>query len=492
MRQSGILLHISSLPGPYGIGSLGKEAFAFVDFLKESGQSIWQILPLGPTSFGDSPYQSLSSFAGNPYFIDIDQLLEKGLLTPSECEQAQMAGDFVRYGLLFDTRFALLHKAFLRALPTMENDRAFALFCQENAWWLDDWALYMAIKQHRQMAPWYLWERPLRKREAQALQQAGQEYEQDVLFHRFLQFLFYEQWDALKAYANQNGVQILGDVPIYVAHDSCDVWANSEIFELDEELMPKRVAGVPPDYFSQTGQLWGNPLYRWDVLKGQGYRYWVRRMRHAFGLYDWVRIDHFRGFAAYWAVPYGEETAQNGCWEKGPGEEFFAFLRRVFPKLPIIAEDLGILTQEVYDLLAKTGFAGMKVLQFAFDSDANNAYLPHNFASPHCVLYTGTHDNDTLQGFLDSAGEEKLRYIDAYCGISHSSLRTWGLLATGMRSTAQIFMAQMQDYLSLGSQYRMNIPSSMGDNWCFRLQKGQLTEGLAKRIAHMTQLFGRA
>lgn len=492
MRASAILLHITSLPGPHGVGTLGKEAYEFVDFLKKAGQKYWQILPLGPTGYGDSPYQTDSAFAGNPYFIDLDALAADGLLTREEIEGTFWGEnpEYTDYGALYMGRFPLLEKACARG---WERDKeAVAAFLEKNDW-LPDYALFMALKRHFGMKPWHQWEdEDVRlRRSEEILEHYRQMLQGDIRFFTYTQYLFFRQWDALRDYARQQGIGIIGDVPIYVPMDSADVWAGSESFQLDEQRRPRWVAGVPPDYFTADGQLWGNPLYDWDKMKDDGFRWWIRRMGAAARLYDIVRIDHFRGLESYWAVPPEESTARNGHWVKGPGEDFIHALRENFPNVTIIAEDLGFLTQEVIDLVKFSGYPGMKVLQFAFDSREPSNYLPHCYDS-NCVCYTGTHDNATLRQWLDDAAPEDVAFAREYFSIRPEEDFNRAVIRGGMRSVAELFVAQMQDWLNLGAEARMNQPGRLGGgNWCWRMKPGLLTDELADQIARMTYIYGR-
>lgn len=491
MRASGILLHITSLPSPHGVGTLGKEAYAFVDFLKKARQKYWQILPLGPTGYGDSPYQTDSAFAGNPYLIDLDALVEDGLLTEEEVNAPFWGADpsCTDYGALYVGRAPLLKTACTRG---WERDaEAVANFRRENPW-LEDYALFKALKSHFGMKPWSEWEdEEIRLRRSEAvLAHYREELAGDIRVNIYTQFLFFRQWDALRAYAREQGVGIIGDVPIYVPMDSADVWAESEYFQLDEERRPKAVAGVPPDYFSADGQLWGNPLYDWEKMQADGYRWWLRRMRAASRLYDVVRIDHFRGLESYWAVPYGETTARNGRWRKGPGESFITALRENLPQMDIIAEDLGFLTPEVIELRTFSGYPGMKILEFAFDSREPSSYLPHCYEE-NCICYTGTHDNATLRQWLDDAAPEDAAFAREYFSLGEDDNFNFGVIRGGMRSVAKLFVAPMQDWLELGGEARMNTPGLPEGNWCWRMSGEALRDELAWKIARMTCLYGR-
>ena len=489
MRASGILLPIFSLPSPHGIGTFGDAAYRFVDFLKRAGQRYWQVLPLGPTGYGDSPYQSFSSFAGNPYFVDLDRLVQKGLLTADEVAAADFGNDasVVDYEKLYQHRFPLLRKAFDRFVPNAK----YRSFCEQNAWWLDDYALFMALKTAANGAEWTLWKKELCHREPTALETAFDEHRETVEFYRFLQYEFAVQWTALKAYANAADIEIIGDIPIYVAYDSADVWADPSQFQLDKHLRPSAVAGVPPDAFCEDGQLWGNPLYRWSAMKKDGFAWWKRRLRYALSLYDIVRIDHFRGFESYFAVPYGEETAKNGKWIKGPGMALFRELSAAFGgKLPIIAEDLGFLTPAVRRLLSDVGYPGMKVLQFAFDSREESDYLPHRYGT-HCVVYTGTHDNDTVLGWTNTADSKDVAYARRYLRVDDAEGFNWAMMRAALASVADTAILMMQDIIGLGSEGRINTPSTLGGNWQWRIREGCINDWLAGIVRENTALYGR-
>ncbi|MBQ6840139.1 MAG: 4-alpha-glucanotransferase [Oscillospiraceae bacterium] len=489
MRKSGILMHITSLPSAYGIGTFGKEAYKFIDFLKEAGQSLWQILPVTPTGYGDSPYQSCSTYAGNHYLIDLDMLVEEGLLEKEDLENIQwgVREDRVDFGLIYNSRLRVLRKAYTR----FEGGEEFDKFCRDNGSWLSDFALFMALKDEKGGKPWYQWEEQLKRREPDAIWQARQELKEQMRFYRFIQFLFHKQWTALRTYAHKAGVRIIGDVPIYVPYDSADVWSNPELFLLDEKLDPVAVAGCPPDCFNEDGQLWGNPLYRWDVHAKDGYAWWVRRMAAAGQRYDMVRIDHFRGLESYWAVPYGDPTARGGKWLPGPGMDFVKALREKLPQVEMIAEDLGFLTQEVLDLRDASGYPGMKVLGFAFDSREPSDYLPYTYTS-NTVCYTGTHDNMTTRQWFETASEDAVAYAKEYMSLSEEEGLVWGVIRTAMASVSDVCVVPMQDYLDLGAEGRMNFPGTRtSDNWTWRAKSGYLTDALAQRIFKMTKLYGR-
>ncbi len=489
MRESGVLMHITSLPGKYGIGTMGKAAYEFVDFLKMAGQSSWQILPLTPTGYGDSPYQSCSTFAGNHYLIDLTMLVEQGLLLSEEIENISWCDsqEKVRFDLLYENRLKVLKIAYSR----FTEDDAFTRFCWENSNWLSDFSLYMALKEHTGGKSWYQWEDGLKHRDPDAMWTARQQLREQIRFYCFVQYLFACQWKALRAYAHENNIAIIGDVPIYVPLDSADVWSNPELFQLDEQLNPIAVAGCPPDGFTEDGQLWGNPLYRWDIMKRDGYNWWMNRLRAAGQLYDTIRLDHFRGFESYWAVPYGDTTARNGHWVKGPGADFIETLKRQLPQLQIIAEDLGFLTQAVLDLRDDSGFPGMKVLGFAFDSRKPSDYLPHTYV-PNTVCYTGTHDNMTTRQWFDTADSDAVEYAKEYMSLTDSEGLVWGVIRTAMSSVSRQCIIPMQDYLNLGGEARMNFPGTMADsNWTWRAKDGIMTGRLAARIRKLTQLYGR-
>ena len=489
MRSSGILMHISSLPSPWGIGTLGQEARDFVEFLARAGQRYWQVLPVGPTSYGDSPYQSFSTFAGNPYFIDLDDLAREGLL-----EREEYAGlDWgepgkADYGLLYQNRYPVLRRAVKRLLAAHNGE--YAAFCRRSALWLEDYALFMALKSAHHGAAWQDWEGPLRDREPAGMARAHRTLAGEVEFWKGVQYLFYRQWESLRALAHEKGVAILGDVPIYVAYDSADVWANPEQFQLDEEGKPVEVAGCPPDGFTADGQLWGNPLFDWDHMRKEGYRWWRDRVRHQFTRFDTLRIDHFRGFDAYYAIPYGDPNARRGQWRPGPGMELFRAIERDMGRKSIVAEDLGFLTDSVRQLLHDSGYPGMKVLQFAFDSREDSDYLPHNYPR-HCVVYTGTHDNDTILGWMESAPASSADNAREYLRLTAEEGWNWGMMRSAWASVGELTVVTMQDLLGLGSAARMNTPSTSEGNWQWRALPGAYTDALADRVRHEMEVYRR-
>ncbi len=490
MRAAGVLMHLTSLPSPYGIGTMGAAARDFVEFLAAAGQRYWQILPVCPTSYGDSPYQSFSTFAGNPYLIDLDLLAADGLLEPAEYRTIdwESAPDRVNYGALYQKRWAVLRKACARLLAA--PPAAYGDFCRENAFWLPDYALFMALKDAHGGRPWTDWEPPLRRRDPDALAQARQTYAADLDFWQAVQYLFFAQWHALKAYANDRGIRIIGDLPIYVAADSVDVWSTPEAFQLDENLCPTEVAGCPPDGFSATGQLWGNPLYDWDAMARQEYAWWVRRIRVLCNTYDVLRIDHFRGFAGYYAIPYGSSDACGGRWRPGPGIALFRAVEKALGRPSILAEDLGFLTDDVRTLLRESGFPGMKVLEFGFDSRDGGDYLPHTYPR-HCVVYTGTHDNEPVNGWFDTAPAADTARAVEYLRLTREEGYHWGMMRSAWGSVADLAIVQAQDLLGLGHEARMNTPSTLGGNWSWRALPGAFSPDLAAKIRHDMELYGR-
>ncbi len=497
MRSAGILLSVSSLPSPYGIGSFSNSARRFVDLLAQAGQSFWQILPLGPTGYGDSPYQAFSAFAGNPYFIDLDTLVKEGLLEKSEIDAADFGQDNpkkVDYEKLYIGRYPLLRKACERS--DFEQEEAYRAFEKENAAWLEDYALFMGIKNLLGGRSWMEWPDEIRMRDPRALEEMREKTAQEVRLFKFLQYKFMQQWMALKEYAHTKGVKIVGDIPIYVSADSSDAWADFELFQFDEAHRPSSVAGCPPDAFSADGQMWGNPLYDWDYHEETGYAWWKRRIAHCLKLYDVVRVDHFRGFDEYYAIPAGDKTAARGHWEKGPGMKLFHALSDV-PGMrsdAIIAEDLGFLTDSVIQLVKDSGFPGMKVLEFAFDSrDTGSGYMPHLY-TPNCVVYTGTHDNQTLRAWYGELLPGDRARADVYMGFTEETTpeeRNWTMIRTAFQSVADKCIIPMQDYLCLGEEARMNQPSTLGANWTWRMTEEQLDEALLSKIRALTEITDR-
>ena len=489
MRKSGILMHITSLPGPYGIGTMGKCAYDFVDFLHSAGQSYWQILPLSPTGYGDSPYQAFSAFAGNHYLIDLDMLQEQGLLTQEEIDGVQWSSsqERVDFGQMYACRSPLLRKAFRR----FEDRSTLNSFVAENAQWLEDYALFMALKEAFHGRDWQNWSLSLLMRMPAVLESYRRELKEEIQFHYFLQYMFFRQWDALRQYAGSKGIRIIGDVPIYVPLDSADVWANPEIFLLDAARRPQRVAGCPPDSFSQEGQRWGNPLYNWQVMHNTGYGWWIRRLKAASRMYDVIRLDHFRGFESYWSIPAEDPNAVNGRWEKGPGMEFIHAVQQALPGLSFIAEDLGFVTPQVRKLQEDSGYPGMKVIQFAFDSREVGDYMPHSYTE-NSVCYSGTHDNLTLAQWLQEAAPEDVAAARAYLGLNAQEGQVRGMIRGCMSSVSKLCVVQMQDYLELGGQARMNFPGTLSeDNWTWRAKPGSFTPALANSIREITQRYSR-
>lgn len=485
-RGCGILLPVFSLPSPYGIGTLGKEAFAFIDFLERGRQKYWQILPVGPTSYGDSPYQSYSIYAGNPYFIDLDLLAEEGLLKEEELPQKEPS-EKIDYEKLYLTRYGILKCAFKRF---DRKDKQFLAFLKQEEEWIEDYAIFMSLKDANEGKSWNLWESPYRDRTKEGLASAGKEFQEEILFWEFLQYKFFQQWKAVKKYANEKGIKIIGDIPIYVAYDSVDVWAAPQYYELDEEKNPVNVAGCPPDGFSATGQLWGNPLYNWEFMKKEDYAWWVRRLRSATTMYDIVRIDHFRGFESYFAIPFGSETAAEGTWRKGPGMELFHAVEKQLGKKELIAEDLGYLTPQVEKLLKDSGYPGMKLLQFAFDSREAGNYLPHHYVK-NSVVYIGTHDNDTALGWVDALTYRDVKAMLAYLNLDNDRDIVWKLIRIAMGTVCNTAIFMMQDLLELGSEARINTPSTLGKNWRWRMKEEVLSETLADKLAELVRMYER-
>ncbi len=489
-RSSGILMHISSLPGEYGIGDFGKEAYNFVDFLIKAKVKNWQILPLGVTGFGDSPYQCFSAFAGNPYFIDLDELIELGYLDKEDVQRFELSKNpnLVDYGQIYKNKMELLRMAYEVAKEEIYDE--LKTFYIKNNSWLREFALFMAIKANRGNGLWLKWDSSFKNSKSDAVLDFEKRDEDEIYFRVFTQYFFFNQWLKLKEYANKNGVKIVGDLPIYVSEDSSDAWSNPSLFNLDATLQPITVAGCPPDSFSKTGQLWGNPIYDWDAMEEQGYKWWIQRIKHSFQLYDVLRIDHFRGFESYWEVKYGSQNAIYGKWVKGPGTKLFNKIKEELGELNIIAEDLGFLTDEVRELIKDTGFPGMKVLQFAFDSREESDYLPHNY-DKNCVVYTGTHDNHTAMGWFENVPKEDFNYAIKYLKLNYDEGLNWGFIRGAWSSTAYLAIAPIQDFLGLGDEARMNTPSTIGGNWTWRINKSDLTDELARRISELNRIYGR-
>jgi 4-alpha-glucanotransferase len=503
-RSSGVLLHPTSLPGPHGLGDFGPEAYRFVDFLHSAGQKLWQVLPLNPTGYADSPFQCFSASAGNPLLISVDRLADQGILSSSDLRNApNFPLGTVDYGAVGRFKMPLLQKAAANffASASLENRRGFEEFAQANSAWLDDFALFMAVKEAHNLAAWSEWPADIGARQSEAMRRWAEKQTSSINAHKFFQYEFYKQWQELRAYGRERNIRIIGDVPIYVAHDSADVWSNRQFFLLDEKGNPLQIAGVPPDYFSATGQCWGNPIYNWPLLRQTGYQWWVERLRSALRLYDFVRIDHFRGFEAYWEVPAHETTAIHGRWVKGPGRELFSVLRKELGDLPIIAENLGVITPEVEAIRHEFGFPGMAILQFAFGTDPQApTFKPHNYVRD-LVAYTGTHDNDTVVGWWTSSGgsdstrtpkdvAKEHAYARAYLGFQDEPIH-WVMIHGIMSSVANTAIAPMQDILGLGSEARMNLPGMASGYWKWRMRPGAADDAIATRLKEMVMLYDR-
>lgn len=491
-RGAGILFHISSVPSPYGIGTFGEEAYKIVDKMVEACQKYWQVLPLGPTSYGDSPYASFSAFAGNPYFIDLDMLIKEGLLTREYVESFRWnyEDDMVDYGTIYASRFEVLRKAYENS--NYAEDEDFAEFEKDNEFWLDDYALYMSCKNHFKNVSWQEWDEDIKFRKPEAIKKYSELLEDEIAFWKFCQYKFFCQWDKLKMYANEKGIKVIGDIPIYVALDSADVWVNTELFQMDKELNPKKVAGVPPDAFSATGQRWGNPLYDWKKMEKTDFAWWRKRMEASAKLYDVIRIDHFIGIVKYYMIPAEDEDARNGTYDKGPGMKLIKAINESVGKKKIIAEDLGVLIPEVENVLKSSGYPGMKVLEFAFDGDRKNSHLPY-FWTANTVAYGGTHDNDTLMGYYSALQPWELGYIKEFLKVQNGSLEDIvdELFRTAYASVANVVIFQMQDILKIGNRGRMNLPSSMGTNWMWRMKKNQFGEREVERLRYLCDIYGR-
>lgn len=491
-RGAGILLPVTSLPSPYGIGTFGKAAYEFVDFLRAAGQKYWQVLPLGPTSYGDSPYQSFSAYAGNPYFIDLEILVEEGLLEKEYLDQFSWGGDetSVSYETIYQNRFQVLRTAFRSSAHQEAPD--FRIFERENAYWLGDYCLYMACKEHFGNVSWLEWDEDIRFRRPEAVKKYEALLEEEIAFWAFCQYKFFEQWDRLRDYAAKQGIRIIGDIPIYAALDSADVWTHPKLFLLDEKLVPKFIAGVPPDAFSATGQLWGNPLYDWDAMEEEDFEWWRQRILASGRLYDALRIDHFIGITRYYAVPWGAKDSVNGTYRPGPGKKLTDVINEAAGSMRIIAEDLGIVTPEVRKLLNDNGYPGMKVIAFGFDGDPANEHLPHNYTTANCVAYGGTHDNETLAGLFCDKSDEVLSYLFDLIGIRERSEIVEGLFRQVYGSIAAVAIFQAQDVLKLDNSARMNFPSTLGGNWEWRLRKGQLGEKEAGWLRWLAHVYNRS
>lgn len=490
-RSSAILLHPSSIPGKEGIGTLGKKAYEFVDFLIQAGQKLWQICPLGPTGYGDSPYASFSAFAGNPYFIDLEDLVERGFLDKLDILLEDCNTEKVEYEKVYQYKFEILKKAYINF--KLKEDKVinekYVRFVKENSYWLEDYATYMSVKRHFGGQSWEHWDDDIRLREETAMETYREKLSDEIACLKFEQYIFFEQWDRLKSYANRNYVRIIGDIPIYIAMDSADAWANPEIFLFDEERKPVSVAGVPPDYFSETGQLWGNPLYNWDYMKEEGFSWWLNRIKINLEMSDILRFDHFRGFAAYWAVPASDDTAINGEWKKARGYDLFEKIFEVYGELNMIAEDLGTITPDVLKLRDDFGFPGMKILQFAFDTEEGNNALPHDYIR-NTTVYTGSHDNDTVRGWYDSAKDLDKEYAKEYMNSNDKDI-VWDMIKTAWSSVSVIAVATLQDVLELDSKGRMNTPGTLGGNWEWRYKEGDLSLDLAEKLKKITELYER-
>lgn len=489
-RGAGLLLPISSLPSPYGIGTLGKEAYKFVDYLVEAGQKYWQVLPVGPTSYGDSPYQPFSAFAGNPYFIDLDYLVEEGLITKAQIKKFPWGdnAEYIDYATVYGSRFQILRMAFNNS--TYAETKEYAQFEKDNEYWLDDYSLYMAVKFKFDNQEWSKWDYDIKARQPEAIDRYKEELKDDIAFWKFCQFKFFEQWNKLRVYANESGIEIIGDIPIYVAMDSADVWAHKDLFELDEDFEQINVAGVPPDAFSEDGQLWGNPLYNWNRMEECDFEWWKQRMASNSKIYDYIRIDHFIGVVNYYSIEAGCENAKEGVWRQGPGKKLTDAIDSAIGDAKIIAEDLGIVSPAVRELLAETGYPGMNIIEFAFDGGPTNSHLPHNY-KPNSLVYGGTHDNETVVGYFSSRSAADLKYAYKYLGVTKKSEIPAAVLRAAYASVAAIAIFQVQDILELGNEARMNTPSTVGDNWKWRMLKGSLTKKKAKELKELAEFYAR-
>lgn len=492
-RGAGILMPVFSLPSPYGCGTLGKEAIDFVDFVKASGSCYWQVLPIGPTSYGDSPYQGFSAFAGNPYFIDLTTLVNEGLLDKKELDKINWGTEpeYVDYGKLYENRYKVLKEAFTKAAGKYKKTEAYEKFEKDSKYWLEDFALFMALKQLFGGKAWQEWDTDIKLRKPAAVKKYREELAEEIEFQKFMQFKVFEQWHKVKDYANENGIEIIGDIPLYVAMDSADCWAHKEIFELDEDVKPINIAGVPPDVFSTDGQRWGNPLYRWDLMEKNGFKWWKERMRANAALYDVIRIDHFIGIVNYWSIPFKSKTAKKGKWRKGPGEKLTQVIDAAVGKGKIVAEDLGVLTEPVIELIEKCGYPGMKIIEFACDGDSTNGYLPHNYKNPNCVVYAGTHDNETLAGWLKGRERWQIDWMKGYFGILKDEELHMQIIRKMYESTANTVIFQMQDLLKLDNHARLNAPATCGSNWQWRMLPGAEKKVDVNYLNWMAGMFSR-
>lgn len=491
-RGAGVLMPISALPSPYGIGTLGEKSYRFVDFLERIGCKYWQVLPVGPTSFGDSPYQSFSAFAGNPYFIDLDYLVKEGLLNKDELTEYewQDSEEEIDYARIYELRFPILKKAFYRS--SHYELEAFKEFCTNNTYWLEDYCFYMAVKEHFGSHEWLLWEEDIRDRKVKAIDHYQKLLKEEIEFWRFCQFKFRQQWEKLKKYANEKQIQMIGDIPLYVSMDSSDVWVNGPLFELDERKNPIHVAGVPPDAFSDLGQRWGNPIYRWDVMERDGFSWWRERMKISASLYDVIRIDHFIGVVNYYSIPVESPTAVKGQWEIGPGRKLTDVIKESIGDAKIIAEDLGVLTPKVKELIQEIGYPGMKILEFGLEGPADHEYLPHNYKSTNIVAYTGTHDNETLVGYLNNMKEEQLKFAYQYFSVTSREELPYGIIRALYSSIADVVIVQMQDLLKLDNSARMNFPSTIGGNWKWRMKDSRYLDLNEDQLLEFAKIFARA
>lgn len=490
-RGAGVLMPISSLPSEYGIGTLGDEAYRFADWLLAAGQKYWQVLPVGPTGYGDSPYQSFSAFAGNPYFIDLNTLAEEGLLNKEELDNIKWydSQNEVNYEYIFNNRYSVLMKAYEKSGHITSS--GYKKFCWDNRLWLNDYSLYMSLKEHFDNKSWLRWDEDILFRQKPAMVRYTKYLSDRIDFWKFCQFKFYEQWSSLKKYVNGLGIKIIGDIPLYVALDSADVWADSRLFKLDDNLHPTCVAGVPPDCFSEEGQMWGNPIYDWKYMEREHFRWWRRRMQSNACLYDVIRIDHFIGIVRYFSIPVAAPNARTGAWLKGPGKKLTKVITLAAGESKLIAEDLGVIVPEVRKLIEDSGWPGMKILEFAFDGNSKNKYLPHNYRNENCIVYGGTHDNETIMGFMENASSKQIKQIFRYLGVQNAEEVPKCMIRAGYGSIARTAVFQMQDILGLGNSARMNTPATLGGNWRWRLMKNQLDDNDAKWLFAMARIFGR-